>query len=160
MDVKESSDEKFIRTCGEIIREGIQLESGVSWFIAEYFTFDDGRKYIPLNDLVLDEIAMGRKIEILDEICKRLSVDEKIRKSLVGELKVLNTIRNRVAHSNAYIGKEGLMLPKDVYRWDITKDINIGKEGFAEDFKKRASVCIKEMTMIIQKFINKGGKFE
>ena len=111
----EEENQVFHRNCGEILRMGLDVESTIDYFISNYFCAPQSYKTFLLRDLILvEQIGFGRKIEICKKICKRENIDEERIGRIVEAVKVVNNIRNRVAHDEAFISdqKEGIKLQK------------------------------------------------
>jgi len=105
----------FHKNCGEILRMGLDVESTIDLFISHYFCSPQSYKTFLLRDLILVElIGFGRIIKIFKEICKKENINKERINNIVKAVRFVNSIRNRVAHDEAFISeqKEGIKVQK------------------------------------------------
>jgi len=94
----------FHKRCGEILRMALHVETSLDFFISNYFCYPQSYKTFLLSDLILIKLGFERKVQIFREICKKEEIDKEEIKKIIKSIDFVKTIRNKVAHSEAFIG--------------------------------------------------------
>lgn len=117
--MKQKNDMKtFNRRCGEILRFAIDIESRLEFFIRDYFLEQYNYKSGMFHDYILTGVGFERKIDTFKRICRQEGVDPKDIGNVVGPIRNIKKLRNKVAHLEAVNTiSDGIILRprKDVY---------------------------------------------
>lgn len=143
--LKEIHD-NFHRNSGQILGMALHIESYLDYFIANYFANPQNYRTFVLKDLIITDMAFGRKIKIFVDICKREEIDENWLKEIREAIEFVQRIRNRVAHDQAtfYQQEEKIVLQKKksvTYKKD---ELEI-TDALVDEVDKQRLFCLQEI---------------
>jgi hypothetical protein len=105
--------ENFHMNCGEILRLALNVESNLEFFISNYFIFPHTQKTFFLKDSIITKLSFERKIQLFEEISKKLDIKKEKSKEIINALRYVQNIRNKVAHNDALIMSNKIsLIPK------------------------------------------------
>ncbi|RXG35016.1 hypothetical protein [Methanohalophilus sp. WG1-DM] len=139
----------FHRNSGQILGMALHIETQLDYFIANYFANPQSYRTFVLKDLIIFDMAFGRKTKIFVDICKTEKIDENWLKEIREAIGFVQRIRNRVAHDQAtfYQQEEKIVLQKKksvTYKKD---ELEI-TDALVDKVDKNRLFCLQEISKI------------
>jgi hypothetical protein len=72
---------------GRIISQAVHIEDYLEFFISNYLVKPQNQKTFFLQNYIIIDLSLEKKIAIFNEICKREKFDENKREKVINEIK-------------------------------------------------------------------------
>lgn len=139
---------------GRIISKALHIEDYLEFFISNYFIKPQNLKTFFLNNYIIQDLSMEKKIVLFDKICKREKFDKKKTNEALVSIRIVQETRNNFAHQQVIFNPSNKEIHLGNRRKGFLPPLNV-QEKFRE-VEDETSKAIQIIVEFYEKYQKEG----